>query len=181
MFRGFPFWYSDVLEFYNSANLKLPDAKAQIADELNLQRQDNQYYMINSKRCFFLETKISFNIEMQPLKAIVKYRFSLINALFIMLIFILIAIFVGINNYKTASYLLLLAAILIFFIVASGQNTFIRRKIESAIVLPNFEGDVQTLHNQLVNMNNIDCCPACGAMRSSGISVCQNCGTKLPS
>ena len=32
----------------------------------------------------------------------------------------------------------------------------------------------------MINMGDIDICPACGAPRTTGVSVCQNCGIKLP-
>jgi len=181
MFSAFPFWYSDVLEFYNSANLALPEAETQIAEELNLKTDGSHYVLSRPDYGFLLHAKIRFNIDFQPYLFIVNYRFSLINPWFVALILSLLALYFGISNYKMTSWLLLLAALLTFVLLVSLQNSFVRRKIADALCLPYFEGDAQTLHNQLVDMNNTDKCPACGAQRKQGDAFCQNCGTKLPS
>lgn len=180
MFRYFPFWYSDAVELYNSENLKLPDAEKQIAETLNLQTEHNQYVISDKLKLFFIPARIEFKVSGEPFKTIVEYKFWLVNPAFILFIFSLMALFVGINNWKTTSYILFGVAILSYFLTIAIQNSFIRRKIEEAICLPQFEGSAETLHNQMINMGDIDICPACGAPRTTGVSVCQNCGIKLP-
>ena len=180
MFKYFPFWYSDTVEFYNSENLKLPYAEMQIAETLDLQTEHNQYVITNKLKLFFIPAKIIFVIASQPFKTSVTYKFRLVNPAFILFIFSLVALFIEINNWKTTSYILFGIALLSYFLTIAIQNSFIRRKIEEAICLPQFEGSAEILHNQMINMGDIDICPACGAPRTTGVSVCQNCGIKLP-
>ncbi len=180
MSRGLPFWYSDKIEFYNSANLKLPDAEEQISDVLKIHFNDNQHLIENWRKCFFAPTPIEINVKTEPSMATAEYCFSLKNAIFIMLLLALTAILIGINNYKTATYILLGLSVIAYFATMSIQNTYIRKSISDAICLPYFEGEAQVLHNQMIWMNDADMCPACGTKRTEGSNVCQNCGIKLP-
>ena len=175
------FCYSDSVEFYNSANLRLPDAENAIGEALNLKTEDNQQFIYNWRRFFLVPTPISIGVRTAPSEAIVSYCFSLKNPLFLMTIMAIAAIIVGINNYKTATYVIAGAAIVVGVVVASVQNSFIRKAIADAVCLPAFEGEAQMYHNQMVWMSNTDVCPACGAPRTTdSTEICKNCGIKLP-
>lgn len=176
-----PFWYSDSVEFYNSADLQLPEAADAIGEMLDLKTEDNQQFIHNWRRLFLVPTPISVSVRTEPSKAVVSYSFSLKNPIFLSAMIVLAAVIVGVNNFKTATYLLAAAAIAVGFAVASIQNSFIRKTIADAICLPTFEGEAQMYHNQMVWMGNADICPACGAPRTTdSTDFCQNCGIKLP-
>ena len=175
------FWYSDSVELYNSADLQLPEAESQIDDELCLKIEDNQRFISNWRRFFFVPTPISFEVRTEPSMAIVSYSFSLKNPIFLATMIALAAVVVGINNFKTATYIIAGFAVAVGFITASVQNSFIRKAIANAICLPVFEGDAQMQHNQMVWMSDPSVCPACGTPRTSdSTEICQNCGIKLP-
>ena len=182
MARRPPFCYSDTVELYNSANLQLPDAENAIGEALNLQIEGNQQFISNWRRLFLVPTPVSFSVSTAPSTAIVRYSFSLKNDFFLAAIVALAAVLVGVNNYKTATYLLAAASVLVGVAVASIQNSFIRNTIADVICLPTFEGEAQVQHNQMVWMSNPDVCPACGTPRTTdSTEICQNCGIKLPS
>ena len=101
MFKHFPFWYSDAVELYNSENLKLPDAEKQIAETLNLQTEHNQYIISNKLKLFFIPARLDFIVKGEPFKTVVEYKFRLVNPAFILFIFSLVALLIGINNWKT--------------------------------------------------------------------------------
>ena len=175
------FWYSDSVEFYNSADLQLPDAKNAIGETLNLQTEGNQQFIHNLRRLFLVPTPVSFSVHTEPSKAVVGSGFSLKNALFLAVMIVIAAAVVGVNNFKTATYLLLAAAVAVGFGTAAIQNSFIRKAIADAICLPTFEGEAQVQHNQMVWMSNPGICPACGTPRTTdSTEICQNCGIKLP-
>ena len=175
------FWYSDSVEFYNSADLQLPEAADAIGEMLDLKTEDNQQFIHNWRRLFLVPTPISIDVRCEPSKAVVSYSFSLKNPIFLSAMIVLAAVIVGVNNFKTATYLLAAAAIAVGFAVASIQNSFIRKAISDAICLPTFEGEAQVQHNQMVWMSNPDVCPACGTPRTTdSTEFCQNCGIKLP-
>lgn len=181
MARRQPFCYSDTVELYNSANLQLPDAENAISEALNLQTEGNQQFISNWRRLFLVPTPVSFSVSTAPSTAIVRYSFNLKNAFFLAALVAMAAVIVGVNNYKTATYLLVAAAVLVGFAVASVQNSFIRNTIADVICLPTFEGEAQVQHNQMVWMSNPDVCPACGTPRTTdSTEICQNCGIKLP-
>ncbi len=176
-----PFWYSDSVEFYNSADLLLPEAADAIGEMLDLKTEGNQQFIHNWRRLFLVPTPISVSVRTEPSKAVVGYGFSLKNALFLAAMIAIAAVLVGINNYKTATYLLAVVAVVVGFCTASVQNSFIRKAIADAICLPSFEGEAQVQHNQMVWMSNTDVCPACGTPRTTdSTEFCQNCGIKLP-
>ncbi len=176
-----PFWYSDSVEFYNSADLQLPEAADAIGEMLDLKTEGNQQFIHNWRRLFLVPTPISVSVRTEPSKAVVSYSFSLKNPIFLSAMIVLAAVIVGVNNFKTATYLLAAAAVAVGFAVASIQNSFIRKTIADAICLPTFEGEAQMYHNQMVWMGNADICPACGAPRTTdSTEICQNCGIKLP-
>ena len=175
------FWYSDSVEFYNSADLQLPDAANAIGETLNLQTEGNQQFIHNLRRLFLVPTPVSFSVHTEPSKAVVGYGFSLKNALFLAVMIVVAAAVVGVNNFKTATYLLLATAVAVGFGTAAIQNSFIRKAIADAICLPTFEGEAQVQHNQMVWMSNPGICPACGTPRTTdSTEICQNCGIKLP-
>ncbi len=175
-----PAWYSDSIEFYNSDNLKLPEAVLQISDALNLQKEDNQFVISDWRRLFLVPTPIRINVQTQPSMAVVSYSFSLINPLFISTITAVMAFAFGINNFKVLTIILLAVAVIAFFLIISIQNSYIRKSIYEAICLPEFEGEAQVLHNQMLWMNDLDRCPACGEPRDNDSAICKNCGIKLP-
>ena len=176
-----PFWYSDSVEFYNSADLQLPDAADAIGEILNLKSEGNQQFIHNWRRLFLVPTPISIAVRTEPSKAVVSYGFSLKNALFLAAMIAIAAAVVGVNNFKTATYLLVVAAVVVGFLTASIQNSFIRKAIADVICLPTFEGEAQVQHNQMVWMSNPGICPACGTQRTTdSTEICQNCGIKLP-
>ena len=176
-----PFWYSDDVEFYNSADLQLPDGADAIGEALNLKTEGNQQFIHNWRQLFLVPTPISISVRTEPSKAVVSYGFSLKNALFLAAMIAIAAAVVGVNNFKTATYLLLGAAVAVGFLTASVQNSFIRKAIAEAICLPTFEGEAQVQHNQMVWMSNPEICPACGTPRTTdSTEFCQNCGIKLP-
>lgn len=176
------FRYSDCVEFYNSANLQLPDAENAIGEALNLQTEGNQPLIYNWRKLFLVPTPISIDVRTEPSMAVVSYSFSLKNPIFLSAMIVLAAVIVGVNNFKTATYLLATVAIAVGFAVASIQNSFIRNTIADVVCLPAFEGEAQVQHNQMVWMSNPDVCPACGAPRTTdSTEFCQNCGIKLPS
>ena len=175
------FRYSDCVEFYNSANLQLPDAANAIGETLDLKLEGNQQFIYNWRKLFLVPTPISIDVRCEPSKAVVSYSFSLKNPIFLSAMIVLAAVIVGVNNFKTATYVLATAAVAVGFAVASIQNSFIRKTIADAICLPTFEGEAQIYHNQMVWMGNVDICPACGAPRTTdSTDFCQNCGIKLP-
>ena len=176
-----PFWYSDSVEFYNSADLQLPDAECAIGETLDLKTEGNQLFIHNWRRLFLVPTPISVSVRTEPSKAVVSYGFSLKNALFLAVMIAIAAVIVGVNNYKTVTYILIAAAVAVGFGTASIQNSFIRKAIADAICLPTFEGEAQVQHNQMVWMSNPGICPACGTPRTTdSTEICQNCGIKLP-
>lgn len=173
-------WYSDCIEFYNSDNLKLPDAVLQISDALNLQKEDSQLVISNWRRLFLVPTPIKVNVQTKPSMAIVEYSFNLKNPIFLSTLTTVMAVVFGINNFKTLTIILLAVAVTAYFLIASIQNTYIRKAISEAICLPTFEGEAQVLHNQMLWMHNLDRCPACGELRTDESTICKNCGIKLP-
>lgn len=173
-------WYSDSIEFYNSDNLKLPDAVSQISDALNLQVEDNQLVICNWRKLFLVATPIRINVQTKPSMAVVEYRFNLKNPIFISTLTAVMGVVFGVNNFKTLTVILLAVALTAYFVIASIQNTYIRKSISEAICLPTFEGEAQVLHNQMLWMHNLDRCPACGEPRTDESTICKNCGIKLP-
>lgn len=179
MARQFFGGYSDTIKLYNSANLVLPEANEQIAEELHLYTENGFYYLHNWHKTFFVPTKINYTIERKTAQIIVQYRFKLNNALFLSL---LIAFITAILLYDRLSVIwgwIIVLAILLFVVLMSIQNSFIRKTIQQALCLPCFEGDAELCCKQMTNMNNIDNCPACGELRGN-TTICQNCGIKLP-
>jgi hypothetical protein len=175
------FWYSDSIEFYNSADLQLPDAGSAIEESLGLKTEDSQQFIYNWHRFFLVPTPVSISVSTEPSKAIVCYSFSLKNPIFIAVMIAIAAVIVGVNNFKTATYIIAFAAVALGAVIASIQNSFIRKSIADAICLPTFEGEAQVYHNQMVWMGDKDVCPACGATRTTdSTEICQNCGIKLP-
>lgn len=175
------FCYSDSVEFYNSADLQLPDATDAIGEALNLKTEGNQQFISNWRHLFLVPTPVCLSVITAPSAAIVRYSFSLKNAFFLAALVALVAVIVGVNNYKTVTYLLVAAAVIVGMAVAMVQNSFIRNMIANVICLPAFEGEAQVQHNQMVWMSNPDVCPACGAPRTTNSTeFCQNCGIKLP-
>ena len=148
---------------------------------MNLKTEGNQQFIHNWRRLFLVPTHINIVVRTEPSKAVVSYGFSLKNALFLAAMIAIAAAVVGVNNFKTATYLLLVAAVAVGFLTASIQNSFIRKAIADVICLPTFEGEAQMQHNQMVWMGNTDVCPACGTPRTTdSTEICQNCGIKLP-
>ena len=89
----------------------MPYAANAIGETLDLKLEGNQQFIYNWRKLFLVPTPISIDVRCEPSKAVVSYNFSLKNPIFLSAMIVLAAAIVGVNNFKTATYLLAAAAI----------------------------------------------------------------------